>query len=755
MAHVVRVFFVILSCSGFVPSRAAFLARSPAWKLRHGLAHLDRVEAALIDRRNTSDPPGCETACEKSDEECRSACASLKDDMCGTACSALCGDIGKDSGCEDRCEALQLAICPEGVTLPESSVEFVRKLNADPPSQVMNQGEDDPEPVDSESPLWPRALAAFTRGLDAINLQRQNLSLSNISHATARLLHAWVIVEKHEALKLCSKLTVAGEDEYVLIDVAGSLVTGVRPASLIFGSRFTFNTQHTLEQVGAANSLEDDAATRASFPCNPSHTQLLALARKRLGLSRGRFSEGLVGRAYRGGNETLPSEFNIRDVWPMCSFPVRDQGDCGSCYAFAATSLADSRLCIARQKELQRTAKSPPALLLKHGRLEHRRLSTEMSAHFLLTPQELVSCGSADREELYKPYCTLGAGGKSRKYSNGCNGGSTFDALYYTHVYGLPTEECVPYISGGGTFLDHFKNFVNMLVGKVPLCSALEEKACHAGRAQHKLHRPEVIANGDLDGIMRAIYETGPVYASMSIYDDFMQTYPQGFQDDVYVATSKVYLGGHALILDGWGTSPSGTPYWHGQNSWSDWWGLQGYFKIRRGTNEAGIEDEVHFARAVAGPEQAPDSGSGCIKVQQRGDACTLTNVCSSEVRKVKVSYLGSEANCGSWTQTFAEMYPGDAQAVSLSNAHVCTVIQDSHVSDFDSTMYYQDVTKLYPGYSCVLRNTYTGAGKRLRWCGNSYSSVPAGGLAAMPTSMCDAGCLEIAGRSVHETTQH
>ncbi len=64
-------------------------------------------------------------------------------------------------------------------------------------------------------------------------------------------------------------------------------------------------------------------------------------------------------------------------------------------------------------------------------------------------------------------------------------------------------------------------------------------------------------------------------------------------------------IGGHAVRILGWGVDKQGVDYWLVANSWGPEWGLDGFFKIRRGTNECGIE-----STPAAGAYEAPSSVS-------------------------------------------------------------------------------------------------------------------------------------------------
>ncbi|KAF3788063.1 Cathepsin B-like cysteine proteinase 1 [Nymphaea thermarum] len=65
------------------------------------------------------------------------------------------------------------------------------------------------------------------------------------------------------------------------------------------------------------------------------------------------------------------------------------------------------------------------------------------------------------------------------------------------------------------------------------------------------------------------------------------------YESGVYKHVSGNLIGHHAVKLIGWGTTEEGEDYWLAANSWNSGWGDNGFFKIKRGTNECEFEENV------------------------------------------------------------------------------------------------------------------------------------------------------------------
>lgn len=256
----------------------------------------------------------------------------------------------------------------------------------------------------------------------------------------------------------------------------------------------------------------------------------------------------------------LPTTFNATSNWPNAYSigHVRDQSDCGCCWAFASTETLNDRLGI------------------------------KYNYTGLLSVQDTCSCCNGDN----------GCSG-----SNGCDGGFTEDAWQYFSHTGLVTGGDSPSIGSGSTcfpyqleMCDHHEG------GPYPACPsvcspgecatpACPNKKCseskytqpwakdlHFGKSEYSIN--------SVQEAMTQIFTNGPITSSFTVYEDFL-TYKSG----VYTHVSGAAMGGHAVKVVGWGTE-GGVDYWLVVNSWNNYWGDWGYFKIKRGNNECGFESE-------------------------------------------------------------------------------------------------------------------------------------------------------------------
>ncbi len=90
--------------------------------------------------------------------------------------------------------------------------------------------------------------------------------------------------------------------------------------------------------------------------------------------------------------------------------------------------------------------------------------------------------------------------------------------------------------------------------------------------------------------VQNSCYLDGPIPVWMMVYSDFWD-----YSGGIYVkSASAVEEGGHFVNIVGWGVSGT-TPYWICKNSWGTGWGVNGYFYIRRGTNESRIEEQAYW----------------------------------------------------------------------------------------------------------------------------------------------------------------
>jgi len=255
--------------------------------------------------------------------------------------------------------------------------------------------------------------------------------------------------------------------------------------------------------------------------------------------------------------ETLPTDFDARTGFPECADVIghiRDQANCGSCWAFGSTEAFNDRKCISTNGSFK----------------------TELSA------QDTTSCC-----DFFK--C----------FSMGCNGGQPSGAWSYFKNYGIVSGGDADTIGEGTSCwpyqLPSCAHHVND--PKLPNCtSEVSAPACRTTCSEAKYQTPFAQDNhkasssysvSGVTQIMAEIMAHGPVTGAFTVYADF-----PSYRSGVYKHVSGSELGGHAIKILGWGVE-NGVDYWTVANSWNAGWGDNGFFKIQRGVNECGIESQI------------------------------------------------------------------------------------------------------------------------------------------------------------------
>lgn len=217
--------------------------------------------------------------------------------------------------------------------------------------------------------------------------------------------------------------------------------------------------------------------------------------------------------------QDLPSSVDWRQKGVIT--PVKNQGECGSCWAFASTETLESHWAI------------------KTGRLE------ELSEQFILdcTPNP-DRCGG----------------------TGGCDGGT--GELAYTRLAelgGIPSEWTYPYVSG---------------TGKASTCHGLPlpPQHPHSGgiMAAANVTGYKSTKQNSYTDMMTTLATVGPLAVSVdaSVWSDY--------ESGIFTGGNKTNPDlDHLVQLVGYGEE-NGMGYWLVRNSWTELWGEDGYIRLAR-----------------------------------------------------------------------------------------------------------------------------------------------------------------------------
>ncbi|UYV64279.1 CTSB [Cordylochernes scorpioides] len=226
----------------------------------------------------------------------------------------------------------------------------------------------------------------------------------------------------------------------------------------------------------------------------------------------------------------IPESYDVREAWSQCKsvHVIRDQGDCGACWAHAGVEAMSDRICIASKGKIQ----------------------VEVSA------QDVISCD---------------------KNAGGCQGGHVEAAWEYWRDTGIVSgglyqgEGCKPY---------GYPPCSHMVPGPYPPCGGMAktpecEIECVPGYnksyTEDKTYGKNVYSlPPDEEQLQIEIMKHGPIEVGIAIYEDMLH-----YKSGVYQHHSGIRWSTHAIKMLGWGVE-NGVKYWLLANSWNPYWGDNG-----------------------------------------------------------------------------------------------------------------------------------------------------------------------------------
>jgi parallel beta-helix repeat protein len=311
--------------------------------------------------------------------------------------------------------------------------------------------------------------------------------------------------------------------------------------------------------------------------------------------------------------------------------PVKDQGLCGSCYAFASIAAFESAMYIQKKNS--------------------RDISKK--ACFDLSEQYIVSCGQC----VLGDFCGL----------RGCNGGQDNAVLRFLQRTGVPHDNKLDYTGidrKGGRFvinetrtpiwINKDKKNGTECPGKDILRHTISDYGKITLPPQYEF--PQVgemeKRNLKIDMVKDHLIRYGPLYAGMNLnpstWFGAFQNYPysssnfiseMGGHDYVwnYSETPLTYTSAHAITIVGYENTDKGTKpdphigYWICKNSWNTSWGLTkqgnphnmpnnpgGWFRIEY--DSADILRDVWYLQYNGGTK-GPGSSKATEKISKNGMA--------------------------------------------------------------------------------------------------------------------------------------
>lgn len=269
------------------------------------------------------------------------------------------------------------------------------------------------------------------------------------------------------------------------------------------------------------------------------------------------------GRKEQNALSRFPSSFSWSNLTSMKE--EKNQGQCGSCWAFAAD-----------------------AVLRAHAEIAGRQHKFSVS--------QIVACAPNPQQ----------CGGHG-----GCKGSTAELAFEYVMHAGAVTADEFPYPEGGGQDACPERLQTPQTGTTTPYKLMADGSEVHAWHSSDPRSRGNNVgmtgwtklAENREDAVVRALVEVGPVAVAVAAGFDW-NLYWSGIMN--HKGCEKGHVINHAVVLFGYGSVDDAfhkQQYWLIKNSWGHHWGEKGNVRLERTTEE----------EKTCGWDRKPEMGSGCI----------------------------------------------------------------------------------------------------------------------------------------------
>merc|ERR1712088_254168 len=245
--------------------------------------------------------------------------------------------------------------------------------------------------------------------------------------------------------------------------------------------------------------------------------------------------------AYRYNRQNVPESYNSVKLGNVS--PVKNQGSCGSCVAFATIAVVET--CFKRT----------------------------VGTFGDYSEQHLLDCAYNGEDQ----------------WISGCNGAWNPGYAYWLNGYWPESHN--------HTFSGHFASESEYPYNAERGECRTDYQPFYQGAKISGLY---VTSNGDEETMRALVAEHGAVQTTVGANSGFGQ-----YEGGVFAGCTGSSTN-HAVVVMGYGTE-NGVDYWLVKNSWSKRWGDKGYIKIQRGVGMCGIGKSHVVLTCEQGDEPAPE----------------------------------------------------------------------------------------------------------------------------------------------------